>query len=123
MDVEQRARDALNAVSRERQQGLWHETWHRGMDVPLEAVCRLIEQHDAYKREVSDAVVEYAGRENDGSLFYRDFSRFILSEPVDPLVEVMNEMGFGMSQNTAEDFREALAKRGLTIAPGEKSDG
>ena len=69
-----------------------------------------IEQHDAFRQEVSDAI--------DSSVLTPEteahLSRFIIAKP-DPLVEVMNEMGFGMSKTASEEFRAALAARGLEI--------
>ena len=84
------------------------------------ALCRAIEQHDAFRQEVSDAVV---ATYNNGCSQHpyvspRDYmdglQRFIIAKP-DPLVEVMNEMGFGWSKTASEELRAALAARGLKI--------
>ena len=75
-----------------------------------QALCRAIEQHEAFRQEVSDALKgQFIGGIPD------KVARFIIPKPVDPLVEVMNEMGFGMSKTASEEFREALAKRGYEI--------
>lgn len=123
--IEERARDALNEVARERHQGLWHATWHRGMDVSLEAMCRQIEAHDAtkaefeaLKHEVSEAVRELCNalsKSPDGNVNWipAALARFILPEPVDPLVEIMRAAGVG--QGVRDEVMTELAKRGLTI--------
>ena len=82
------------------------------------ALCRAIEQHEAFRQEVSDAV-EHFKRCYPGYQHASLFDRFIIAKP-DPLVEAMVECGFGDSSNAADDIRAALAKRGLEIR--EKSD-
>lgn len=103
-DIEQRARDALNLVTGERDLiGGW-ERYGREEHTSIEALCREIEAHDAtkaeladFKREVSEAVklhiaeawrccsALWAGVTRDA------LSRFIQPDPVevDPLVEAM----------------------------------
>jgi hypothetical protein len=70
-----------------------------------EALCRAIEQHEAFKQEVSDAVetewvnLDYVAREN--------FQRFIIPKPKpDPLVETLKNMDAVMER--LEAFRAAL---------------
>ena len=77
----------------------------------FEALCRAIEQHEAYKQEVSDAVEEIAKAWGTADPAWGYLRRFIIPKP-DPLVEVMNEMGFGMSKTAAEEFRAAMLARG-----------
>ena len=75
------------------------------------AFLEMRERHEAYKQEVSDAVEQWcSGKYNK----HHPIARFIIPKP-DPLVEVMNEMGFGMSKTASEEFRAALAARGLEI--------
>lgn len=80
-----------------------------------QALCRAIERHEAFRQEVSDAVVA-------AKAYYEvpmyDLSAFIIAKP-DPLVEVMNEMGFGWSKTASEEFRAAIEKRGGKIVWGE----
>ena len=52
----------------------------------LDALLRAIEQHEAFRQEVSDAVEGYAGMVGLDPKRY--FARFILPKP-DPLVEVI----------------------------------
>jgi hypothetical protein len=103
-----------------------NEVWPRGLfDLHhpyVKALRRAIEQHEAFRQEVSDAVEDWADRWTGAGDSHRYFcglfERFIIAKP-DPLVEVMNEMGFGMSKTASEEFRAALAKRGLEIREKE----
>lgn len=96
------------------------------------ALCRALEQKaalqaefDQFRQEVSDAVEQHIRMsDEDCSDLWRSVTRgnlshLILPKPADPLVEVMNEMGFGWSQTASGEFRQALAKRGLKIAEAE----
>ena len=97
-----------------------HHFDRMALDLPLRASivahARAIEQHEAFRQEVSDAVEELAVcvYSDSSSIVRRYMGRFILPKP-DPLVEVMNEMGFGMSKTASEEFRAALAARGLEV--------
>ena len=83
-------------------------------DLMDEALCRAIEQHEAYKQEVSDAVKSYLSGSRSSCIL----DRFILPKP-DPLVEVIEECEDGTYGETKAEYaaklREALAKRGLKI--------
>ena len=82
------------------------------------------EQHEAFRQEVSDAVEAALSVFNQLVLDDRGesalrgarlvFARFIIPKP-DPLVEALDECGFGVSSNAADDIRAALAARGLKI--------
>jgi hypothetical protein len=82
-----------------------------------EALCRAIEQHEAFKQEVSDAVEDYhyAGRPE----IYFGFDHFIIPKPKpDPLVKAMEKMGWYIAPNgpaDAEKFRAALDALGFEI--------
>ena len=88
----------------------------------LRAMIAKAEQADefeAFKRDVSDAVEDYCGYVPPDCPSH-PITRFILPKPVDPLVEALNEallseqdMG---AQEMADNFRAALAKRGLQIS-------
>jgi len=80
-----------------------------------------IEQHEAFRQEVSDAVVSYF-QPYDSPI---GFQRFIIHEPKpDPLVEVLHEVDTGPEWDSPEDYcnkiRAALEARGLEIR--EKND-
>ena len=84
----------------------------------LDALLRAIEQHEAYKREVSDAVEGYTSMVGLDPKRY--FARFILPKP-DPLVDAM--LGawpqyadrMDACNSDANALRAALAARGLEI--------
>ena len=81
----------------------------------LKALCRAIEQHEAFKRDVSDAIQSCML----GPVAEERLSPFILPKPVDPLVEALCEVRDSPCiRDTAEianDLRAALAKRGLEV--------
>ena len=56
----------------------------------FQALCRAIEQHEAFRQEVSDALVNYFGEhlvaEDGGDAL----ASFIIAKP-DPLIEVLDE--------------------------------
>ena len=77
------------------------------------ALIRAIEQHEHFKREVSDAVEAYLGHNRpwpDNSL-----RRFIITKPVNPLDEALKELGWCAPEKASDLLRAALAARGLTI--------
>jgi hypothetical protein len=54
----------------------------------IEALCRAIEQHEAFKQEVSDAVEAYLNPNN--RIYSHTLNQFIIPKPKpDPLVEVV----------------------------------
>lgn len=87
-----------------------------------EALCRAIEQHEAFRQKVSDAV-EHCRACSDPEAWTRikfELGRFIIPKPpVDPLVEVLDQLNVGNGWDDTEDYArrvyEALAKRGLKI--------
>ena len=96
---------------------------------PFEALCRAIEQHEAFRQEVSDGVeqaVAFLGPPSEklrrGRLAVA-LARFIIAKP-DPLVEVINDADDMVRKpdapSYAEAIRAALAARGLEIR--EKSN-
>jgi hypothetical protein len=83
-----------------------------------EALCRAIEQHEAFRQEVS-GVMTYI------KALYptlpRNFNRFIIPAPKpDPLVEAMHDCGVDRFESWADQLRAALEARGLEIR--EKND-
>jgi hypothetical protein len=75
-----------------------------------EALCRAIEQHEAYKQEVSDAVEEYFG---GGGTSQRIKALIIPKPKPDPLVEVMRHLDW--SDKYADPIRAALDALGFEI--------
>ena len=85
----------------------------------LEAVRRAIEQHEQFKREVSDAVEYFMDGPVGLGTARERLGRFILPKPVDPLVEALNEALLSEQDmgalEMADAVRAALAKRGLEV--------
>jgi hypothetical protein len=74
----------------------------------MHALCRAIEQHEAFKQEVSDALEMYSPESRNPAL-----GRFIIPKS-DPLVEVIAGWTGG-TVLLASDLRAALDARGLEI--------
>lgn len=81
----------------------------------IQALCRAIEQHEAFKREVSDAI--------DSSVLTPEteahLSRFIIAKP-DPLVEAIQAAdeahpGWESASDYAQHLRAAIEARGGRI--------
>jgi hypothetical protein len=88
-----------------------------------EALCRAIEQYEAFKQEVSDAVEAYKA---DNPFTYNAFllERFIIPKPKpDPLAGVLEEV-FSVSAVSGR-INAALEARGLEIKeiPPPEGDG
>jgi hypothetical protein len=115
-DIEQKALALLNEVQADWNYLLGSLAFKRDRDVFSEALCRAIEQHEAFKQEVSNAVVCYfSGVELDTRLH-----RFIIYKPQpDPLVEVLDALKDGRAGPTTESYahhiRAALDDLGFEI--------
>ena len=117
-EIEKKALALLNECAGTEVHGGWG-TFDPNLTPCTRALCRAIEQHEAYKQEVSD-VMTYI-KELYPTL-PRNFHRFIIPKPTpDPLVRVVNEVIYAQPHGDidearmAADIREALAKRGLKI--------
>jgi hypothetical protein len=87
-----------------------------GTNYEAEALCRAIEQHEAFKQEVSDEVHDY--RQEGRPEIYFGFDQFIIPKPKpDPLVEVLMEIDHAAMwvDKCAEEIRAALGERGWEI--------
>ena len=90
-DIEKKALALLNEVRKERRLGCYFSV-SRETSPNDEALCRAIEQHEAYKQEVSDKL-EFWMNPNHQS--WEEFAQFIIPKPKpkpDPLVEVIKAM-------------------------------
>lgn len=80
------------------------------------ALCRAIEQHEAFRQEVSDAAEQY--NEAAAPMGWEGFDRFIIPKN-DPLAEVLEEIsgkgGFDNFGHYAHNLRAALEAQGLEI--------
>ena len=85
------------------------------------ALYRAIEQHEAFRQEVSDAMEQVPTKDWD---VHPILWRFIIPKPKpDPLVAVLEKMGWYIAPNgptDAENFRAALDALGFEIR--EKND-
>ena len=118
-DIEQKALALVNEVARELG---WDETkviFAEGY-TRNEALFRAIEQHEAFRQEVSDAVIQ--AFPNTG-LMPDCLGKFIIPKPKpDPLVAALEGVTFDhYPPNDAKTIRAALEARGLEIR--EKNDG
>lgn len=99
-----------------------HHFDRMALDLPLRASiiahARAIEQHEAFRQEVSDAIV-FALKVYGGHRTALDpLRRFIIAKP-DPLVEAMQEWWDADGYANIETFRAAIEKRGGKIVWGE----
>jgi hypothetical protein len=114
--IEAKALALVNEVQADWNYQLGSLVFKRDRDIFSEALCRAVEQHEAFKQEVSDAVEAYV-TQYDAS----DWSRlksFIIPKP-DPLVAAVYEVDNGPVWGSPEDYcnkiRAALEARGLEI--------
>jgi hypothetical protein len=117
-DIEAKALALVNEIEREEGEKELTTRIMRGLIMDL-ALCRAIEQHEAFRQEVSDAVFAYYGSYHNAS--GEPLERFIIGKPKsDSLVEVLNSL-WGDSFSHFNDpeagqlFRAALEARGLEI--------
>ncbi len=110
-DIEQKALALVNEVRTERG---WqpHRTLSQYDCSRTLTLCRAIEQHEAFRQDVSDALEKRGFYIDD-----RDLGRFIIAKP-DPLVEAMIDCGADAIL-TPDELRAAIEKRGGKIVWGE----
>jgi hypothetical protein len=130
-DIEAKALALLNEV--EREQGMSELTTHimRGL-IMDEALCRAIEQHEAFRLEVSDAVekaqapVEITCQcARKHVVAFNRLDHLVIPKPnPDPLVEVLEEIsgegGFDNFDHYAYNLHAALEARGFEIREKSK---
>ena len=89
-DIEAKALALLNEIKVERGKLVYYDVINRNHDVVHEALCRAIEQHEAFKQDVSDAV-----EHSLNTHFISGLNRFIIPKPKpDPLVDVAARLGW-----------------------------
>ena len=112
-DIEGKAVALLNDVRVE----MGRHTSGIDRDYPShEALCRAIEQHEAYKQKVSDMVGAYV-RTNSADDWEKLNSLIIPKPQPDPLEEVLMEIDHAAMwvDKCAEEIRAALGERGWEI--------
>lgn len=100
----------------------------RDRNVFSEALCRAIEQHEAFRQEVSDIVYRALTSIAKGCAADAagDLSRFIIPAPKpDPLVEALDAMKDGRAGPTTESYAACLRAKldALGYEIREKNDG
>lgn len=108
-EIEKKALALLNEICAE-QGAPRSKVLERDYNRLTEALCRAIEQREAFKQEVSDVVTRFW----PAKMHPAEFQRFVLPKP-DPLADVLTECDWLNSPTLAADIREGLAKRGLMI--------
>lgn len=82
------------------------------------ALCRAIEQHEAFRRDVSKFAESVGDYLSNSPGWVAESARFIIPKPVDPLVEALNE-ALGRAQDyeahDVEDLRSSMKARGYEI--------
>lgn len=128
-NIEKKALALLNEVWADRGRNVTLDRFSRDSFAISEALCRAIERHEAFRQEVSDALLWHC-KYTDGVL--EGLQHLIIAKP-DPLVEIVDEVARDLHITGAstlhtfrsDDFRnalrEALAKRGGKIV-WENSD-
>jgi hypothetical protein len=139
MTAEEQAVVLVNEVRAERQQEIWKGVGdRRGYGIVLEALCRAIEQHEAFKQKVGDIAAAYNqmaftvsetephlsnyrviigfDKSEDASMCHDRLVSLLdfLKPKPDPLVDVLADT-YGASLVNAGDLRAALEARGLEI--------
>lgn len=121
-DIEQKALAQAVAAAGRRMQDYAIMAEENVLRQSIEAHARAIERHEAFRQEVSDAVVEYFGTKDlDVILAGHSLASFIIAKP-DPLVGAVGECDDGTWETKAEyaqRLRAAIEKRGGKITWGE----
>jgi hypothetical protein len=126
--IEAKALALVNAVRAERGGNSYAECTHlrRDYDDGYEALCRAIEQHEAFKQEVSDVVEGYFQPPNYLGKFNDTLGRFIIPKPKpDPLVDAIESVLSGFesrkhAESYAHHIRAKLENSGFEIEIREK---
>ena len=113
-DIEAKALALVNEIELERGATPYSKLNRHG---GAEAIYRAIEQHEAFKQEVSDVMTYIKALY---PTLPRNFDRFIITKPdplVDALTEAFNDGGVWEPCNKADadNLRAALEARGLEI--------
>lgn len=110
-DIEQKAVALVNEVARELGWDQTKEIYAEGY-TRNEALFRAIEEHEAFRQKVSDAVERLFDAILLPDIFQDILSCFIIPAKPDPLVEAMKEVGL---IPVADNLRSALDALGFEI--------
>jgi hypothetical protein len=110
-DIEAKALALVNEVEREEGEKELTRRIMRGL-IMDEALCRAIEQHEAFRQAVSDALLRYLAP----SHVPHGLKGFIIPKPKpDPLAQVLEDIGWGSDEEEVNNLRAGLEARGLEI--------
>jgi|GEM_PF-2987102 hypothetical protein len=85
-------------------------------DIVTLALCRAIEQHEAFKQKMSDAVESALLDAEDGATIRNNLGHFIIPKPKpDPLVEVLDYVEWPDKYALGKDISDALDALGFEI--------
>ena len=112
-NIERKALELVNEIHIERNDYAFNGPFDRKKYCYDEALCRAIEQHEAFRQEVSDALLEFYGGYFNS--LGEPLNRFIIRPKLDPLVKAFADLGWYNAPTDADDLRAALAKRGGRI--------
>ena len=123
-EIEKKALALVNEITAERNEIPYYEISRDELSI-VEALCRAIEQHEAFKQEVSDAVelsIDRSGHDGLRAGHINEYlGRFIIPKPtVDPLIEALTKAGWGMPETNAKELRAALGAVGFKIVETER---
>lgn len=109
-DIEQKALALVREVLAERNLSDKRAV-RREVSPYTEALCRAIEQHEAFRQKVSDVVYRSLTSIAKGCAADAagDLSRFIIPAPKpDPLVDAMSDIGIGVYENIKTEYADTL---------------
>jgi hypothetical protein len=110
-DIEAKALALVNEIRREYPNAADYTASHI-------ALCRAIEQHEAFKQEVSDTVHAFV-YESGTTDFWEKLNSFIIHKPKpkpDPLLDIVEWLGGEWEpEEYVKEIRAALDARGLEI--------
>jgi hypothetical protein len=117
---------ALALINEEAGYGYIHARDMADKSYEVKALCRAIEQHEAFKQKVSDAVSalldRFLGDMLSQGVINGHLHQFIIRKPKpDPLAQVLEDIGWGSDEEEVGNLRAALEARGLEIR--SKNDG
>lgn len=116
-DIEQKALALVNEVNSYTH---WNDIRDVGQGPMVKALCRAIEQHEAFRQEVSDTVKAAA---TVGSPWVKEcLARFIIAKP-DPLVEALDEALWEVSNVKLTDRELRAVSLRLNAKCGGKIEG
>ena len=115
-DIEKKALEQAVAAAGRRMQDYAIMAEENVLRQSIVAHARAIEQHEAFRQEVSDAITGFDEYGTEAA--WERLSRFIIAKP-DPLVEVLQEIsgegGYDNFEHYAYRLRSALEARDLEI--------